>query len=143
MNRSVPALGMGIIAACLIGACSPTYVDESLLTTTTQFVSETPPDQPVETAEEFDIVLRRIADTMYELSDAIADDTPRAVALMSQINADWALVNSVVRSDYPDDLFGFEQVVSMARTAVDRRRPADASKAWKLMIDLNADVLSS
>ena len=130
---------MLIVAA----GCGTTYVDESLVTTTpATIVTTTIVAQPVSTRDDVVIVLGRIADAMDQLSDAIVDDAERATQLLAAIDADWQEVNAWVRSERPADLFGFEQVVSLAHSAVESRRPADASKGWKLLIDLNADVAS-
>lgn len=134
------------ITATALGtsACGSTYVDESLVTTTTvSSASTTTSTVIVASTIELDAALTRIADAMNELSDAVVEDDARAQELLADIDAEWAAVAPIIRSDYAADLFGYEQVVALAHSSVERRRPADASKGWKVLIDLNAAVIGA
>jgi hypothetical protein len=137
---------VAVVAATALGtsACGSTYVDESLVTTTTaSSATATTSTIVVATTVELDAALIRIADAMNELSDAVVDDDARAQELLGEIDAEWAAVAPIIRSDYAADLFGYEQVVALAHSSVERRRPADASKGWKVLIDLNAAVIGA
>jgi hypothetical protein len=39
-----------------------------------------------------------------------------------------------IRAADPDDVFNFEQAIDLARSGVERRRPADASKGYKILV---------
>ena len=45
-----------------------------------------------------------------------------------------------IKADFADSHFGFYEVMVLAELSVERRRPADASKAWKLFIDIAAAI---
>ena len=61
---------------------------------------------------------------------------------MARIETTWAVAEPLVRADHPTSLFGMQQAVDLARSAVDRRRPADASKGYRLAIELTDEILS-
>jgi hypothetical protein len=47
-----------------------------------------------------------------------------------------------VHDERPDLLFGFQQAITLARSGVERRRPADASKGYLLVVPLVEDYVS-
>ncbi len=53
---------------------------------------------------------------------------------MARIDALWVVAEAQIRDRDPDDLFPFEQAIDLARSGVDRNRPADASKGYKVLI---------
>lgn len=61
---------------------------------------------------------------------------------MARIETTWAAAEPLVRADHPTSLFGMQQAMDLARSAVDRRRPADASKGYRLAIELTDEILS-
>jgi hypothetical protein len=131
-----------ITAVALVG-CGETYVDESLIDPTT-----TAPDQTTAEADGADgadtdaapddlaTALSRIDDALDRLSDAVADDPELAGELLATIDSAWASVEDGVRAEHPDQLFGIQQAIDLAHSAVTRKRPADASKAWKILRDV-------
>jgi hypothetical protein len=48
----------------------------------------------------------------------------------------WDRVRPEIEADRPELLEGFEATIDMARIGVERRRPADADKAFALLTDL-------
>ena len=64
----------------------------------------------------------------------IADD--EAASTMARIDQLWDVAERRIRADDPDDVFNFEQAIELARTGVERRRPADASKGYKIVTDV-------
>jgi hypothetical protein len=141
MMHPVARFATATVALLIAAGCGSTYVDESLVTTTT-VASSSPDDTAPDPEVDADVstVLDRIADSMDSLSDAIVDDPELASTILAAIDDDWGSISAVIRRDFPEELFGLEQVVSLAHTAVERKRPADASKGWKLLIDLNAGL---
>ena len=53
---------------------------------------------------------------------------------MARIDELWDVAETQIRERDPDDLFPFEQAIELARSGVERRRPADASKGYKVLI---------
>lgn len=76
------------------------------------------------------------------LGQRVIDNDAPSEALQ-RIEELWRSAEPQVRAERPDLLFGFEQAVDLARSSVERRRPADASKGYKLAVDLTNDYLDS
>lgn len=64
-----------------------------------------------------------------------------ATGSLASIEEVWALAEPIIRADHQGALFGFQQAVDLARSAVTRTRPADASKGYRLARDLVNDLL--
>jgi hypothetical protein len=122
--RSVAALA---IAAALTGsvACSETTVDPGITVppsaeaTTTVFA-------PAGTTGE---LLDQLVAESGQLSDLIVANEGQRDAL-ARIETLWALMRPDIESERPDLLAGFESGIGLLRTGVERRRPADADKAY-------------
>ncbi len=127
-----------IVAAVLaVSSCGPTYIDESLITST----STVPRDIDVSTApKSFEEALAVIDISLGSLSDALVNGGDEPQVLLNDIELAWAMVEPEIRQSFPDSHFGFYEVMTLARSSVERRRPADSSKAWKLFRDLAAAV---
>ena len=145
MNRSTSRHRRGALAlvAVLLAGCGETYVDTSLLGDATTVPTEPavtaeqqPP--PVEDTDPIDLssTIARIDDALDRLSDAVAEDAELAADLLAAVESDWSLIEDGIRADHPAQLFGMQQALDLARSAVTRKRPADASKAWKIVRDL-------
>lgn len=150
MNRrplSRRRLGGVALATVVLVGCGETYVDTSLLddsTTSAPTSAPTltsPPVSDGDDAVDRPAVIGRIDDALDRLSDAVADDAELAAELLATLERDWSLIEPGIRADHPNQLFGMQQAIDLARSAVTRKRPADASKAWKIVRDL-APVLS-
>ena len=139
--------GAVALAAVLLAGCGETYVDTSLLDDATASTVPTDSAEPATTADGpsgadgtdpavRSTVIARIDDALDRLSDAVADDADLAAELLAGIEADWAAIEAGVRTDHPAQLFGMQQAIDLARSAVTRKRPADASKAWRIVRDL-------
>jgi hypothetical protein len=63
-------------------------------------------------------------------------DSNRATDALARIESIWAQTEPVLRRERPTALFGFEQALDLARSAVERRRPADASKGLLIVTNL-------
>jgi len=63
-------------------------------------------------------------------------DSHRATEALARIESIWALAEPELRRERPGALFGFEQALDLARSAVERRRPADASKGLLILTNL-------
>ena len=72
---------------------------------------------------------------MSRLSAEIADDGDED-ATIARIEGSWAAIKAEVESTHPELVNSIQATVDMARTAVDRNRPADADKAFSLLNNL-------
>lgn len=80
-------------------------------------------------------VLALIGDELRGLSAEIGgggDDD----AVIERIEAGWATIRDDIGDTRPELLDRIQATIDMARLAVDRRRPADADKAYGLLTDL-------
>jgi hypothetical protein len=82
-----------------------------------------------------DELLTGLVEAWRGLDQRVVEGDDPAEALRG-IETYWRLAEPRVRSERPELLFGFEQALSLARSSVERRRPADASKGYKLAADL-------
>ena len=80
-------------------------------------------------------LLPEIGIDMSRLSAEIADDGDED-ATIARIEGSWAAIEAEVESTHPELVNSIQATVDMARTAVDRNRPADADKAFSLLNDL-------
>ncbi len=118
----------------LVAACGETTVDSAIsaaASTTTTTPAPIAPDTPLVT------LVAIVVDGLGQLPELVVDNDGDEEAL-ARVLAAWAIAEPQVRSLRPELLFGFEQAVLLGTTAVERRRPADASKGYKLAVDLAA-----
>ncbi len=80
-------------------------------------------------------LLPEIGIDMSRLSAEIADDGDED-ATIARIEGSWAAIEAEIESTHPQLVNSIQATVDMARTAVDRNRPADADKAFSLLTDL-------
>ena len=119
-----------------LAACGETFVDETAPTTLPDDVVETTTTtEPVDPDRPIDETLDDLAAEMRALPEQIVQDDGQA-ATIARIEALWRVAEPQIRAVDPDDLFNFTQAIELARSGVDRRRPADASKGSKIMDDV-------
>jgi hypothetical protein len=122
----------GAVAAVLtLGACGTTYIDTSKTTPPTGDVTTT--RAPVAADTPLAALLGDIETLMRHFDEQIVDqeDVPETMARIEQV---WDVAEAQIRDRDPDDLFPFEQAIDLARSGADRRRPADASKGYKVLV---------
>lgn len=130
--------GAPFIAAVLLAGCGTTFVEaddpvrpsiaaEATTEATAPLSSDTPTDELFDTIE----------NRLRGLDQEIIDDEAAAAASLARIEDAWAIARP--RIDDNTDLFNFEQALELVRTGVERRRPADASKALKIFAEV-ADI---
>ena len=71
---------------------------------------------------------------MRRLDEQIVEGKGEQVASLDRIESVWTVAEQQIRAADPDDLFPFEQAITLVRSGVERRRPADASKGYKLLV---------
>lgn len=105
-----------------------------------QVVTTFDPDRPLPAdatlADLFPMLLTSWRGLDQRVIDGDATDT------LARLEATWAAAAPLVRADHPSSLFGLEQAIDLARSAVERRRPADASKGYRLAIELTDEILT-
>ena len=136
--RILSVLVVGIACAPLV-ACGETYIETSVTTAPPSVVATTispvNPNAPV--AE----LLTEMTELMLGL-DFVISDGPDAQAVMARIESLWDAAEPTVRSTALDSAPDFDQALDLAKTGVDRNRPADASKAYKILAAVTAAYLA-
>lgn len=124
----------GVLAGVLTVGCSPTtYVD----TSTTTSVAVTTTTLPTGTLEELlPVMLAEVQDLPRRVAEA---DAPGAAA--TRIEQLWAAARPAVETDWTDLVESFEFVVRRCRAAADRKRPADADRAFKNLTTIVNTIL--
>jgi len=128
-SRGAGALALA--AVFTLGACGTTYVDSSVTVpitgpTTTTTLPPVAADAPLP------VLLAEIDDHMRHLDTAIVDDD-RPDQALARIDELWSVAEDQIRALDPDDLYPFQQAIDLAHSGVERQRPADASKGYKLL----------
>lgn len=130
---TLPRAGTLVLAAVLtLGACGTTYVDTDVTVPETNGAGSTTlpaiaPDAPLPE------VLAEIERLMSDLDERIIDERAH-VETFARIDELWTVAERQIRAADPDDVFNFEQAIELARSGVERRRPADASKGFKIFV---------
>jgi len=125
-----------LVAVLTLGACGTTFVDETVATVDTSPDATTTTLAPVADDAPVDELLPEIARLMFDLDQRIIDGDGD-VETLERIDELWRVAERQIRAADPDDLFNFQQAIELARTGVERHRPADASKGYKILIDVN------
>ncbi len=131
MTRGLAAATFAAAAVLTLGACGTTYVDSSVTVAPSVVVTSTLPPVPADAP--LTDLLGDIEALMLHLDEQIVDQQD-VDATMLQIEALWDVAEAQIRDRDPDDLFPFEQAIDLARSGAERRRPADASKGYKILI---------
>lgn len=130
------AAGAAALAAVLtLGACGTTFVDETVATVDTSPDATTTTLPPVDEDAPLGELLPEIETLMFDLDQRIIDDDD-AIATLARVDELWRVAERQIRSNDPDDVFNFEQAIELARSGVERLRPADASKGYKIITDV-------
>jgi len=123
----------GAVAAVLtLGACGTTYIDTSK-TTPPSIDTTTTTLAPVSDETPLPSLLDDIQTLMQHLDEQIVDDE-RVPDTIARIDELWAVAEQKIRDRDPDDLFPFQQAIDLAHSGADKKRPADASKGYKVLI---------
>ena len=125
------AAALAATAVLTLGACGTTYIDTSKTVPPTDDAATTLPAVPADTP--LATVLGDIESLMRHLDERIVDqdDVPQTMARIDQL---WVVAEEQIRDRDPDDLFPFQQAIDLAHSGAERRRPADASKGYKVLI---------
>ena len=133
---NVPAAGAIALAAVLtLGACGTTFIDETVATVDTSPTATTTTLVPVDADAPIAELLAEIETLMFDLDERIIEEDGQ-FATFDRIEELWVAAERQIRRNDPDDVYNFGQAIELARTGVDRRRPADASKGYKILTDV-------
>lgn len=127
---ALPALPLVLVGALTLAACGGTYVDTTATTAPTTGATTL---APVDAATPLPELFAELDQLMRRLDELIVEDEGDDAAL-ARIEEVWAVAEQQIRERDPDDLYPFEQAITLARSGVERRRPADASKGYKLLV---------
>ncbi len=119
----------------VLGACGTTYVDSDVSVPDTAADTATTTLPPIDPEAPIELLLIEIETLMFDLDERIIDQD-RHVETLARIDEVWAVAEPRIRAEDPDDVFNFEQAIELARSGVERRRPADASKGSKILVDV-------
>ncbi len=133
---NVPAAGAYALAAVLtLGACGTTFIDETVATVDTSPTATTTTLVPVDANAPVAELLAEIETLMFDLDERIIEEDGQ-FATFDRIEELWVAAERQIRRNDPDDVYNFGQAIELARTGVERRRPADASKGYKILTDV-------
>jgi hypothetical protein len=124
-----------LTAVLTLGACGTTYIDTDITVPDTSPDATTTTLTPVDPDAPLDELLLEIEALMSDLDERIIDQHDE-VATFDRIDELWTVAERRIRANNPDDVFNFEQAIDLARSGVERRRPADASKGYKILTDV-------
>ena len=133
---------IALAAVLTLGACGTTFVDESVDPRDTVVPTTTTTLPPVNPEAPLPVLLDEIELRMSTLDELIIDDDLAALDEYARIDELWVAAERQIRSNDPDDLFNFEQAIELARSGAERLRPADASKGYKIIVDVIDDYLA-
>ena len=129
--------GALLTAAAILAGCGTTFVEaDDPVRPSTSGASEST-TAPLSTDTPTDELFDTIENRLRGLDQEIIDDEAAAAASLERIEDAWAIARP--RIDDDTDLFNFEQALELVRTGVERKRPADASKALKIFAEV-ADI---
>ena len=123
--------------ALAVTACGTTTVDSSIAATDGTGVTTTLPQISAD-ASLVDLV-GELADSMRHLDEQVIEGDIDD-ATLERIEEIWAFAEPLAEARSTELHFGLLQSVDLARTSVERRRPADASKGYKIVAALLATL---
>ncbi|CAN5405862.1 hypothetical protein BH23ACT3_BH23ACT3_09230 [soil metagenome] len=132
----VPVVGVALLAGCGQTIDLRDEVDAVPAASTL----EVPADDVLPLDGTLDELLPAILASWRGLDQRVIDGD--AAEPLARIETAWAAAEPLVRADHPTSLFGMQQAIDLARSAVERRRPADASKGFRLAIELSDEILT-
>lgn len=136
MTTSRPRVVAAVVAGLLVTGCAGTTVVEEQTTVPASTTAPTVPEGGL------DVLLPAMLDTLAGMSEdlAVKGSAPER-ARLAYAEQLWAAAEPLVDAARPELVDQFDQLMELAATAVDRRRPADADKAFAFMHPLVDDVL--
>ncbi len=129
MIRIKLKVGVILASVLVVTACGETFIDHSAVRNevpNTTFV-------PIDANAPISDLLAQIRYLMSDLDERIIDHDDDVVT-MARIDELWSAAEPAIRAVNPDDVSNFAQAIDLARSGVERLRPADASKGYKVLV---------
>jgi len=120
-----------VAAVLTLGACGTTYIDTSKTVPPSDVTTTTFP--PVAQDTPLPTLLGEIETLMLHLDEQIIDDD-NVPQTMTRLDELWTVAEQEISDRNPDDVFPFQQAIDLAHSGAERKRPADASKGYKVLI---------
>lgn len=133
---------LALVAVLTLGACGTTYVDTGVTVPDTAADATTTTLPAVAPDASLAELLAEIELRMSDLDERIIDERGH-IETIRRIDELWTAAERQIRAADPNDLFNFEQAIELARSGVERRRPADASKGYKIFVTVADAYLAS
>ncbi len=125
MPRPSRAVLVALAAAAMLTACGPTTYDSSLATTDS--VPSTSSTLPAGSAADLlPVMLTEVQGLSAKVASNKGDN--ESATFIEQL---WAAMKPEISTNRPELVEDFEFVVRRCRAAADRRRPADADRAFQ------------
>lgn len=124
-----------VTATLVLGACAETVVEDP---TARPDAGDASVPAPVITAPtgSTDELLAALAASMSGLGNEIIAEGRGDRDTLAQIDVTWEAVRPDIEASHPELVANFDTTIEMAHTAVTRIRPADADKAYRLLLGL-------
>ena len=130
------AVCLAVVAAT--ASCATTIVDDAGTTTSTSTTTTTLPSGDIA------VLLNALLDRVRGLSEIVVETGgERARNRLAEIEAVWQRSRVIVERDHGALVEDFDRMIDLCRLAVERRRPAEADKAYSFLRPLVAAVASS
>lgn len=126
---------VALAAVLTLGACGTTYVDTDITVPDTGSDVTTTTFPAVDPAAPIADLLAEIELLMSDLDERIIDQRAQ-VETFQRIDELWFAAEAQIRAADPNDVYNFQQAIDLARSGVERRRPADASKGYKILVEV-------
>lgn len=133
--RTAAAVAMFTMSVVVLASCGETIDLRETATT------ETSPDgtRPVPVDGSLDEILDVMLTDWRGLGEQVVSGDPTDT--LDRIERAWAAIEREIRTEHSDSYSGFQQAIDLARTSVERRRPADANKGYLVAVDLADEIL--
>jgi hypothetical protein len=130
----VLALTAALSCSMLVGACSKTTFDASLIATTTVVTTTTLPTGTP--AELLPLMVAEVGGLSTKIAARNGDQESASL-----IEHYWAAMKPEIQSTHPEFVDSFDFIVRRCRQGSDRHRPADADRAYKNILELQTAIL--
>jgi len=136
MPRRPLSCALVAVLIALTASCATTIVDPTATTTSTTTTTTLPVG---DTATLLGVLLERV----QGLSEIVVETGgERARSRLGEIEAVWDRVRPAIARDHAALVEDFDRMIGLCRLAVERRRPAEADKAYAFLTPL-VDAVSN
>lgn len=128
LRKVCVATAVGMALTAVASACATTIVETDATTTSTSTTTTTLP------ADDITALLDALLDRVRGLSEIVVETGgARAQSRLAEIEAVWDRSRVLIERDHEALLDDFDRMIGLCRRAVERRRPAEADKAYSFL----------